>query len=123
MRVKGGVRIQRNRNLNSWPEAEEEIRIWLVRKRSGRIAWMPPGSSQRAAITESFSMSLQPNSVFRNKILLMVVIGFRIELTRECPQDISLGRLDYLKDDPTFFVSSTYLPIPQTSPVLFRGQR
>jgi hypothetical protein len=99
--VKGGVRIQRNRNLNSWPKAEEEFRIRLVRERSGWIAWMPPGSSQRNACTESFSISLQPNSVFRNKILLMAAIAPRIDLTRKCAKHILLGRLDHLKDDPT----------------------
>lgn len=119
-RVKGGVRIQRNRYLNPWPQADEGFRYWPVRKRSERIVWMPPGSYQRNACTESFSMSLQLNSVFRNKIPLMAATGHHFQSPWKCAKRILLGRLDYLKENPTLFVFSTYLPISPSSPALFR---
>jgi len=102
MRVTGGVRIQRNQILNPWPKADEGFWIWLFRKHSGRIVWMPPGSSQRASRTESFSMFLLINAMIWSSILVMAAAGRRFQKSQLSWDSSNLGRYDYLKDDRTF---------------------
>lgn len=124
MNGKGGVRIQRNQIRSPWPQAEKGFRIWLVRTHRGRIAWMPPVSPQRPSCTDSCPRSGNLILSLWTSLLVMTVAAPLTDLTQKCAKHILLGRLDYLKDDPTEGNPfSTYHSIAQAFPLLFRRQR